>query len=263
MNEQLPKPDRVDRRAFLLGAGAAVLVVACGGGDDESTDPTSGPTGTDAGGSVGTVVGATEPTTLTAADFDGLPSCVLLPELTAGPFPLDEQFERRDVTEGRPGHPVRLGFRVVDGSCEAVPGAAVEIWHADASGDYSAFADGGGGKDEAEGTTFLRGTQVADAAGIVEFTTIYPGWYPGRAVHIHLRVRVDGDRVLTSQVFFEDAYTESVYEAEPYAEFGAPDTTNAADGIAGDPEAEGTLLVTTPTDTGSGTLALLNLGVGV
>jgi protocatechuate 3,4-dioxygenase beta subunit len=183
--------------------------------------------------------------------------------MTAGPFPLDEQFVRRDITEGYPGHPLRLGLRVIDGSCQAMPGAAVELWHADATGDYSAFADGGGGKDEGPGTTFLRGTQVTGDDGIVEFLTIYPGWYRGRAVHIHLRVHVDDTTILTSQLFFDEDYTASVYAEAPYAENGLPDTTNAQDGIAGDPESEGTLVHLTAAEptSGAGTLGLLNLGV--
>ena len=186
-----------------------------------------------------------------------------MPEKTAGPFPLDQQFDRRDVTEGYPGQPMRLGLRVVDTTCAAVPGAAVEIWHADASGDYSAFTDNSGGKDEGAGTTFLRGTQTADANGIVEFLTIYPGWYSGRAVHIHLRVHLADATVLTSQMFFDADYTAGVYAASPCAEFGLPDTPNSADRIAGDPKAEGTLLHTTSGETslGTGTLGLLNLGI--
>jgi hypothetical protein len=186
-----------------------------------------------------------------------------MPEKTAGPFPLDRQFDRRDITEGAPGHPLRLGLRVVDAACAAVPGAKVELWHADATGDYSAFIDNGGGKDDGPGTTFLRGTQTADANGIVEFLTIYPGWYRGRAVHIHLRVHLADSTVLTSQMFFDGDYTAGVYAGAPYAEFGLPDTSNAADSIAGDPAAEGTLVHTSPADTagGAGTLGLLNLGI--
>ena len=152
------------------------------------------------------VVETAAATTLSAADFEGLASCVLLPEKTLGPFPLDQQFDRRDVTEGYEGHPVRLGLRVVDQSCAPVPGAKVEIWHADATGDYSAFIDGGGGKDEAAGTTFLRGTQTANDEGIVEFLTVFPGWYHGRTPHIHLRVRVADTAVLASQMFFDETY---------------------------------------------------------
>lgn len=216
---------------------------------------------TDATSTSAASAGSIEP--LTAAAFDNLGTCSLMPDKTAGPFPLDEQFDRRDVTEGYPGHPMRLGLRVVDASCAAVPGARVEIWHCDASGDYSAFVDGGGGKDEAEGSTFLRGTQTADDDGIVEFLTIVPGWYRGRAVHIHLRVHLDDDIVLTSQLFFEAAYLAEVYAGDAYVEFGLPDTSNESDNIAGDAEAEGTIVHTAPgpTSLGSGTLALLNLGI--
>ena len=186
-----------------------------------------------------------------------------MPEKTAGPFPLDEQFDRRDITEGVPGQPMRLGLRVLDESCAPIPGATVEVWHADSSGDYSAFIDNGGGKDDGPGTTFLRGTQTAGDDGIVEFLTVYPGWYSGRAVHIHLRVHLDDATVLTSQMFFDADFTAGVYANAPYAEFGLPDTSNEADGIAGDPAAEGTLVHTSAADTssGPGTLALLNLAV--
>nr|ADQ90221.1 putative ring-cleavage dioxygenase [Stutzerimonas stutzeri] len=156
-----------------------------------------------------------------------------MPEQTAGPFGLEEQYDRRDITEGSPGHSLRLGFRVIDSDCAPVPGAVVEVWHCDATGDYSAFTDSGGGKDEGKGTTFLRGSQSANADGIVEFQTIVPGWYTGRAVHIHLRAYIDGTRVLTSQVYFDDTFLSQVYASGPYAEFGAPDTPLEQDGIAG------------------------------
>jgi len=210
-----------------------------------------------------TTTGGTTLSALTADAFEGLGTCSLMPDMTAGPFLLDEQFDRSDITEDYAGHPMRLGLRVLDESCAAVPGAKVEIWHTDATGDYSAFADSGVGKDEGEGTTFLRGTQTADENGIVEFMTVYPGWYPGRAVHIHLRVHLDEATVLTSQMFFTDDYTAGVFATGPYAEFGLPDTSNESDGVAGDPGADGTLLHTTAGETsrGAGTLALLNLGI--
>ena len=158
---------------------------------------------------------------------------------------------------------MRLGLRVINAACEPVPGAAVEIWHADASGDYSSYVDSGTGKDEGEGTTFLRGVQTAGDDGIVEFHTIYPGWYRGRAVHIHVRVHVDGREVLTSQLFFDDAYSEAVFEREPYLEFGPQDTSNDRDGLAGPALVTGGLLALNPgaTSAGEGTVALTNLGV--
>ena len=254
------------RREVLVAGAAAAVVAACGGDDGATADATVTSTSTAAPAdttvaSTATTASAGGSTILTAADFDGLATCALTPEQTAGPFPLDEQFVRRDITEGHPGHPLRLGLRVVDASCAPVGGAAVEVWHADATGDYSAFADNGGGKDEAEGTTFLRGTQTAGEDGIVEFATVYPGWYPGRAVHVHVRVHQDDTVVLTSQVYFDEAYTEEVFTADPYVEFGPPDTSWAADGIAGDPLAEGTALSLSAE--GEGTLGLLNLGVAL
>lgn len=259
----------ITRRRFLAAGGAAALLAACGSDDNDSSEATPDATDdtTGASGDEGTAQLEPSPisaeTPLTAEDFAAIGTCVLLPEQTAGPFPLDEQFDRRDITEGYPGHPMRLGLRVVDNACEPVVGAAVEIWHTDATGDYSAFEDGGGGKDEGSGTTFCRGTQTAGDDGIVEFLTIVPGWYPGRAVHIHLRVHVDGEIVRTSQLYFAADYLESIYTEEPYAEFGSPDTSNESDGIAGDPETEGTLIALSPAETtaGTGTLGLLNLGV--
>lgn len=264
---------RPSRRSFLQFAGLGALALAleaCGSdGDDTAGTPTStagdgtGPTSSTSSAGSGATTSVAATTALGAADFERLGTCTLLPEKTAGPFPLDQQLVRRDITEGLPGHPMRLGLRVLDESCAPVPGANVEIWHTDATGDYSAFADGGGGKDEGPGTTFLRGTQSADDAGIVEFLTICPGWYPGRAVHIHLRVHLEDDVVTTSQLFFDPEYLESVYASAPYAEFGSADTSLAEDNIAGDPASEGTVLVTAAADTskGRGTLALLNLGI--
>ena len=204
-----------------------------------------------------------EPPALTPARFEGLAVCALLPGSAAGPFPTIDQLDRRDVTEGYPGRPLRLGLRVVDPACRPVPGADVEIWHADVSGDYSSYADNGTGKDEGEGTTFLRGFQTSDPDGIVEFQTIYPGWYAGRAVHIHTRVRLDGTELLTAQLYFDEDYTAGVYTADPYAEFGPPDTSWATDGIVGDPAIDGTGITLTagPTWNGDGTLGLLNMGV--
>jgi protocatechuate 3,4-dioxygenase beta subunit len=279
-----PLRARADRRAFLRIGGITVIGLAgaaCAGAKSspdvtvgaESPAATteqpaaSGDSTVDTKAAIATadspVVTSSVLSALTATEFEGLGTCSLMPEKTAGPFPLDRQLDRSDVTEGNPGHPMRLGLRVVDASCTAIPGAKVEIWHADATGDYSAFTDNGGGKDEGSGSTFMRGTQTADADGIVEFLTVYPGWYSGRAVHIHLRVHLDDGAVLTSQMFFDADYTASVYSGAPYDEFGLPDTSNEADNIAGDTKAEGTLLHTSAGDTakGAGTLALLNLGI--
>jgi len=269
------------RRLLALGGGALALT-ACSSRTGSSTAtaaPSTPPTAataatTSAASTAGTTavsaattataVAASEViTAYAAADFDALGTCVLLPEATAGPFPLDEQFDRRDVTEDSPGRPLRLGLRVVDDTCMPVAGATVEIWHCDATGDYSAFTDGGGGQDEAEGTTFLRGSQASGDDGIVEFLTVVPGWYRGRAVHIHLRVHLDDAIVLTSQLYFDADQLAAVYAEDAYVDNGLPDTSNESDGIAGDPADEGTLLAMADAETtrGAGSVALLNLGV--
>lgn len=270
----------IGRRRLLVFGGATALLGACSRSGDSAgpAATTGGSTGASSTDAPATTAARTAPTTavtttgatataalgaLAATDFEALGTCRLMPDKTAGPFPLDEQFDRQDITEGYPGHPVRLGLRVVDAACAPVVGATVEIWHTDATGDYSAFADGGDGKDEGEGTTFLRGSQTSGDDGIVEFLTIYPGWYRGRAVHIHLRVHVGDETVLTSQLFFDNAYTESVYAGADYVDNGLPDTSNDDDNIAGGYENEGTLLhlAAGETSRGTGTRALLNLGV--
>jgi protocatechuate 3,4-dioxygenase beta subunit len=257
------------RRTFLAGGAAlvgAVLAGCAGGGGDGDDDAAGG--GGDAGGTTAatgdatttTAAGAEGATTLTADDFAALGTCLLAPEQTQGPFFADVGLERRDITEGLAGHPLRLGIRVVDEDCNPVAGALVDVWHCDVDGDYSAFQDGSGaGDDGGEGTTFLRGSQVADAAGIVEFATNYPGWYQGRAVHIHTKVRLDGTEILTTQLYFPEDLTDEVHAEDPYAAHGTRDTRNEDDAIAGDPAAAGNLL--TASAAGSGTLGLVVLGV--
>ena len=157
------------------------------------------------------------------------------------------------------GHALRLGIQVVDADCAPMPGAVVDVWHADSGGDYSAFRDGSSGDEAGEGTTFLRGSQVADGDGIVEFATVYPGWYPGRAVHIHTKVRLDDSAVLTTQLYFDDDLTDEVHAEDPYAAHGSRDTRNEDDSIAGDPAANGNQL--TASAAAQGTLGLVVLGV--
>lgn len=281
-----PTPPVAGRRAFILSGGAALLLTACSTDQttstkdaaesadaaDSATDKFATTTSTlpaTASSTNDSTAGDASPTSaigstgFSAADFDGFGTCHLLPEQTAGPFPLDKQFNRRDITEDVEGHALRLGFRVVDAACAPISAASVEIWHCDATGDYSAFVDDGGGKDDGPGTTFLRGAQTSDADGIVEFLTIVPGWYSGRAVHIHLRVHRDDDLVLTSQLYFDADELRPVYARAPYLANGNADTSNESDSIAGDPTDDGTLLMLTDGETsrGTGSVALLNLGV--
>ena len=142
----------------------------------------------------------------------GAVQCVLTPELTEGPYYIAGEKLRRDIRDGHPGTLLTLRLRVLNAStCAPIKGAAVDIWHADAAGNYSGFGAG------ASSRTFMRGIQKTDKNGLALFTTVYPGWYQGRAVHIHVKVHVGGSVVHTGQLFFPDAITDRVYKRRPYS----------------------------------------------
>jgi protocatechuate 3,4-dioxygenase beta subunit len=175
---------------------------------------------------------ATPSATPTPSVTPGQVSCVLTPQQTLGPFFIDVGLVRTDVREDRQGIELRLALQLVDADgCAPIRDAVVNIWHADAAGAYSGFPNQPGGIDTT-GETFLRGYQVTDADGRVGFTTIYPGWYTGRTVHIHVRVHLDSTTVLVSQVYSPDALTALVHTQAPYSERGQPTTTNETDAIA-------------------------------
>lgn len=162
-----------------------------------------------------------------AAVASGLVTCVLTPEMTEGPYFLEDDKVRRDVREGRPGALLMLETTVVDVStCKPIRGAAVDIWHCDAGGTYSGFAQEG-----TEGRTFMRGIQKTDRNGLATFKTVYPGWYSGRTVHIHVRVYIGGGVVHTGQLFFPESLTDAVYRRAPYNRRPNRDTRNATDSI--------------------------------
>jgi len=157
----------------------------------------------------------------------GLVTCVLAPEQTEGPYYVDDAVVRRNVTEGRPGVALALRLTVVDAStCKPVKNAAVEIWHCDAGGVYSATSVQG-----TEDERFLRGAQRTDGKGLAIFRTIYPGWYQGRTVHIHTMVHIGGNVVHTGQLYFWDAVTDAVYTRSPYNTRPSRTTRNSADSI--------------------------------
>ena len=163
------------------------------------------------------------------SDADLLPVpdvCTLMPETTEGPYYLDGNLVRRDIREDREGSPMLVRLQIVDTACRPVAGARVDIWHCDAQGVYSAYGEG-------RGETFLRGTQMADERGVAEFETVYPGWYPGRTVHIHYKVHLDERTVLTGQMFFPEEISQALYgEGGAYARNRRRNTMNANDGIA-------------------------------
>ena len=185
-------------------------------------------------------------------------TCVVRPRQTEGPFFVDEGLNRSDIRsdpgtgETKPGVPLRLRFRVsrlADGLCTPLAGAQIDVWHSDAEGRYS---DAGFGfRSSTSRQPFLRGYQVTDRAGAAQFLTIYPGWYGGRAVHVHFKIRTRDaagrDRDFTSQLYFDEALTERVFASAPYASRGRRWLRNAQDGLYRDggkelllsPEAEG------------------------
>lgn len=154
-------------------------------------------------------------------------TCVLTPEATAGPYFLEGDRVRRNVTEGKPGTKLILNLTVVDAStCKPIRGAAVDIWHCDALGVYSGVAG-----EPTEDERFCRGIQRTNARGVATFQTIYPGWYPGRTVHIHTRVFLGGNILHTGQLYFADVVTDAVYRRAPYRTRPNRDPRNPGDSI--------------------------------
>jgi protocatechuate 3,4-dioxygenase beta subunit len=175
--------------------------------------------------------------------FTGAPSdaCVLTCMATVGPCHAASP-ERSDLGDGWDGLPMRLALRVVDAQCQPVEGAIVEVWHTNYTGGYSGRIAAMCNNDEDDlDRQFFRGYQRTDASGRVDFDTCYPGWYRGRAVHVHLRVMAGGydadDRAvssITSQLLFPDELNRAIFSTHPlYRGFGEPDTMLADDGVVG------------------------------
>lgn len=204
------------RRALELIGGAGVVLPFTGCG----STPTS-PTATSA--AVSTAAG-----TASASS-----ACVASPSETIGPYPSLTRITRTDVRESRSGTPVTLTITVrsTTGGCAPIAGATVEIWQCDADGRYSEYTQQGyDGRQD----TFLRGNQVTDTNGTVTFTTIYPGWYAGRATHIHVEVRQNGTAIKVTQIAFPEDVTAAVYAQGVYAAKGQNPTTNARDNVFSD-----------------------------
>jgi protocatechuate 3,4-dioxygenase beta subunit len=284
------------RRALGLGGsiGLGALLAACSNdtGDTDAASAEDGATVADGGGGTEAPTASTTASPDLVELLDTAGTCSLTREMTQGPYWFDVDSIRSDIREDRPGTTLQLALRVWNAACEPMPNSVVEIWHCDAGGVYSGFevastggANGGGpgagsggpgggrssGDDVSDGAysegvqeaspaddgTYLRGAQVADESGIVQFTTVYPGWYRSRTVHIHLKVHVDRENVLTTQLFLDDELSDAVFDASPYDEHPNRDTYNNTDTIY---DATGLLSVT---ETDNGYLGYLNLGVDV
>ena len=189
-----------------------------------------------------------------AAVESGAISCVLTPEQTEGPYYIVNERVRRNITEGRPGTPLLLHLAVVDAStCKPIKGAAVDVWHADALGNYSGFGSGSGSR------TFMRGIQKTDASGIARLQTVYPGWYQGRTVHVHVKVHVRGNVVHTGQLYFSDSLTDAVFRKSPYSKRPRLTTRNANDSVFVNGGRKSLLSVRRRS--GSGYIASITMGV--
>lgn len=170
-------------------------------------------------------------------DFGPLPTqCPLVVPMTQGPCTGQaDAWMRQDIREGWAGLPLFVGLRIVDDACRVVPGAKVSIWHTNHEGSYSGQTPANDFcvfKPEYLEQNFFRGQQISDAQGQVRFLTCYPGWYPGRAIHIHLKVTLGERDSRVTQLFFPAAYTDALFASHPnYKDRGAPDTPNAKDDI--------------------------------
>ncbi len=197
----------------------------------------------------------------------GVVTCPLLCETTAGPCTTATTLDRQDVSEGFAGLPVRLALLIVDAeTCAPVDGARVEIWHTQRTGVYSGVTPNPQmcyGKDPgAAEYLYFRGIQTAGSDGRVDFDTCFPGWYSGRAVHIHFRVIVGETTYTTSQLFFPEDVTEEIFAGHAeYQEFGQPNTHLDDDNIIGGEDDPSTYIMTVARMTDGAMLASKVIGI--
>ena len=226
---------KVGRREALgaMGAAGAALAFGCGG------SPTSPDTSTST-----TTTGSTNA------------ACAVTPTETAGPYPSLTDLFRSDIRDGKTGTLLTLTVKVVNvtAACAAVANANVEVWHCDSAGNYSEY-----GTQTAQ--TYLRGIQTTNSSGEVTFTTIYPGWYQGRATHIHLEVTINGVSRKVTQIAFPESVNNTVYGSGVYASRGSNPTSNLSDGIFAD--SLSSELVTPSGDAANGYAASCQIGVSL
>ncbi|WP_257451899.1 dioxygenase family protein [Archangium lipolyticum] len=218
------------RREILGGLGLTLAAVplsqllACGGEGPATS-------GWATGGTAAMTGASSYPNPFTASPGT---VCKLTCEQILGPCYGNTEV-RKDISEGHAGLPVRLAFRVLNEACEPIPGATVDIWHAGPAGVYS-------GEDqhpfcnpdnqEARAARWFRGVQTTDADGRVDFDTCFPGWYAGRAIHIHFTIKIAGTESVTSQLYFEDSLNDDIIGTQPlYNTRGQRDTRNTADTV--------------------------------
>lgn len=239
----------IDRRELLrrlcYGIAAVPLLHGCGSTSDGVTvdSPTSsgdsgsgsgsdsGPSDWASGGTGAMTDKATYPDPFTGA----LTACTLVATTTAGPCTTTSDLAREDVSEGWTGLPVRFALKVVDSSCNPLVGATVKIWHTNALGSYSGQTPNNGfclKTASYSSMSFMRGVQTTSSAGTVFFDTCFPGWYPGRAIHIHFQIKMGTTSTRVSQLFFPEDLTTQIFASHvDYKQYGQPDTLWSNDGV--------------------------------
>ncbi len=255
------------RREVLALFGAAGLAAAVGCSDSGSSKSTPMSSGSTAATTAPTP-GATSAATATSAG-SAVPSCIVVPALTERPYYVDEKLNRSDIRSDtataavKDGLPLALTFVVsqVGSACAPLADATVDVWHCDAGGVYSDVSDP---SFNTKGQNFLRGYQATDAQGRAGFSTIYPGWYQGRAVHIHFKIRTNpsgaSGHEFTSQLFFDDALNAEVFASQPYSQKGFGWLRNDGDMIFQQSNGQLTLA---PAKSGVGYAATFDIGLQV
>jgi protocatechuate 3,4-dioxygenase beta subunit len=233
------KHKKLSRREALTVMGAAGAAISLGCGDGTLTTPSA--------------VTTTETTGGTAAA-----ACAVTPSETIGPYPSLTDMIRSDIREDRTGTPLTLTFMVMNTNsvCAPLAGATVDIWQCDAEGRYSQYSQGG---FDGRASTFLRGMQTTGADGRVTFTTIYPGWYQGRATHIHIEVLVNGRSVKVTQIGFPESVNAEVYRSGVYSARGPNPTSNTGDMIFADSIAQETATISGSPSTGYNATFTINV----
>jgi protocatechuate 3,4-dioxygenase beta subunit len=238
---------KVSRREALglLSVSGAALSIGCGGDTQISPSPVTATT-------------AAAMTTTSSNSATG--ACAVAPSETLGPYPSLADFIRSDIREGKSGVTLTLTISVVNvnNNCAAVANATVDVWQCDAEGHYSQYAQQG---YNGTGATFLRGIQLTNGSGQATFTTVYPGWYQGRATHIHVEILENGASRKVTQIAFPESVNASVYASGVYASKGQNPTSNASDNVFSDSLASE--LATVTGDPATGYLATFTVGIAV
>jgi protocatechuate 3,4-dioxygenase beta subunit len=246
---QLPRLSRREATAGLFVLGG-VLLLACGGDevkindapyDDDEDDGGTSDAGTSGASSGSADEWASGGTKAMRGDYASpfplaQSACALYVAATEGPCTEAADQVRKDISEGYTGLPMRLALRVVDAACTPLAGAKVKIWHTQISGSYSGNTPNPGMclKDQNDSAKhYFRGAQTTDDDGVVYFDSCFPGWYRGRAVHVHFTVSAGG-KSFSSQIVFDQSLIAEIFSSHPeYKSYGQPDTPNASDNVVG------------------------------